>query len=407
MGLSLEVRVLEKVKMTQTELQRCMIAYQFRFEQSPQDRKRTIRRVFDRLRCIQYDPLSTVMPNADLVLSARVNGYRREDLWSLLYEDRLLYDYWDKNMSIIPIETWPYLSAVRKRFEERYDSQMGQIRQKVRDYLGGHEYICSSDLEEKGKVDWYWAPAKATRAVLESMYHEGELLIHHRTGSRKYYCRAEEVIPKALLQAEPFESSQQYESWYLRRRLASVGVARLSSPDVFLGTGLKVPRRRELAQELFAEGELLAVELEGVSEPLVMTPEAHSSLEHPLPGSFSRLIAPLDSFLWDRRLIEMLFDFSYRWEVYTPRQKRSYGYYVLPLLSRKGFIGRMEPVYDKDSRTLRICGWWPEKDFTADEQGVEEVSSAVGRLAESLGSQRIAVDGALLAREPWLKALLA
>lgn len=396
------------MRLSTEELRRCMIAYQFCFDQSPQDRRGTIIRVFDRLKCVQYDPLCTVLPNADLVLSARVDGYQKEDLWSLLYEDRMLFDYWDKNMSIIPIGIWPLLAEVRKKYAERYSTeerQLGWLRQKVRTYLETHQYMCSSDLKNQQKVDWYWAPAKATRAVLESMYHEGELVIHHRSGSRKYYCQAATVIPESLLQAEPFEDSEQFAAWYLERRIASVGVARLSCPDVFSGTGLKSLRRRELAEGLIRRGRLISVEIEGVKEPLMVIPEVLDFLDTPLPDNFSRLLAPLDTFLWDRNLTRLLFDFSYRWEVYTPKVNRRYGYYVLPLLTTRGLVGRMEPVYDKAERRLHIKHWWPEEGFSADTQGIESVRLAVGRLSESLGAKGVTLLPEALAKAPWLEGL--
>lgn len=72
-------------------------------------------------------------------------------------------------------------------------------------------------------------------------------------------------------------------------------------------------------------------------------------------------LAPLDSFMWDRNLIEALFGFYYRWEIYTPASKRQYGYYTLPLLYGDDIVGRIEPIYDKQSGTLEIRNIWMEK----------------------------------------------
>ena len=72
------------------------------------------------------------------------------------------------------------------------------------------------------------------------------------------------------------------------------------------------------------------------------------------------LIAPLDSLLWDRRLIEAIFGFDYRWEIYTPEAKRKYGYYVLPLLYGDAFIGRVEAVNDRKGKYLLVKNMWME-----------------------------------------------
>ena len=74
------------------------------------------------------------------------------------------------------------------------------------------------------------------------------------------------------------------------------------------------------------------------------------------------LIAPLDNMLWDRRLINSLFNFDYKWEIYTPKEQRKYGYYVLPLLYKDNFIGRVEAVCNRKVKTLAIKNIWYEKD---------------------------------------------
>ena len=52
-----------------------------------------------------------------------------------------------------------------------------------------------------------------------------------------------------------------------------------------------------------------------------------------------RLLAPFDPVVWDRRRFEMLWDWAYRFEAYTPAPKRKHGYYALPLLWRDRVIG--------------------------------------------------------------------
>ena len=71
-------------------------------------------------------------------------------------------------------------------------------------------------------------------------------------------------------------------------------------------------------------------------------------------------IAPLDNLLWDRKLIHALFDFNYKWEIYTPQADRKYGYYVLPILYGIDFVGRIEAVYDKAKQELTVRHIWFE-----------------------------------------------
>jgi len=52
-----------------------------------------------------------------------------------------------------------------------------------------------------------------------------------------------------------------------------------------------------------------------------------------------RMLAPFDPVVWDRRRFELLWDWAYRFEAYTPAPKRKLGYYALPLLWRDRVIG--------------------------------------------------------------------
>jgi uncharacterized protein YcaQ len=52
-----------------------------------------------------------------------------------------------------------------------------------------------------------------------------------------------------------------------------------------------------------------------------------------------RLLAPFDPVVWDRRRFELLWNWPYRFEAYTPVPNRRWGYYALPLLWRDVVIG--------------------------------------------------------------------
>ena len=64
--------------------------------------------------CIQYDPVDVCGKNAELTLQSRVKGFKKSMLKELLYEDRKLVDYVDKELSIWPTEDWPYFSSYRE-----------------------------------------------------------------------------------------------------------------------------------------------------------------------------------------------------------------------------------------------------------------------------------------------------
>lgn len=97
-----------------------------------------------------------------------------------------------------------------------------------------------------------------------------------------------------------------------------------------------------------------------------------------------KFLAPLDNLIWDRAMTSEIFDFEYRWEVYTPVPKRKYGYYVLPVLYGNKFIARFEPEKIKKGRPLTIKNWWWENGIDIKDELLEEIHLAIERFADYL-----------------------
>ena len=123
--------------------------------------------------CIQFDPLNVVGYNSYLVLQSRIKNFKPQYLRELLYVDRKLLDGWDKNMAIYHVEDWPYFSRHREKACQRHGGESNSISKilpEVRNSLEQNGPLSSIDLKHNNKVDWFWAPTRAARAALESMY---------------------------------------------------------------------------------------------------------------------------------------------------------------------------------------------------------------------------------------------
>lgn len=161
--------------------------------------------------CIQYDPVDVCGKNVELTLQSRVKGFKKSMLRELLYEDRKLIDYVDKELSIWPTEDWPYFSSYRKLSLETGDTFEGlkELKEKAIAYIRKNGPVCSDTLPIEGEIYWHssmhWSgnwdkKSQAARSVLEQLYTDGELIIHHKNGSRKYYDLAERHIAKDILE---------------------------------------------------------------------------------------------------------------------------------------------------------------------------------------------------------------
>ncbi len=323
--------------------------------------------------CIQYDPIDVCGKNSELVLQSRIKGFTKKMLDELLYKDRGLVDYPDKNLAIIPVEDWPYFERYRRaaRQNARHYPEMWELTEQVRAYILDKGALCSDDLKLEGNFQWrsaiHWSGGNnVTRSVLEQMYSTGDLIVHHKKGTRKYYDIAGKHIPANLLNApEPLPDELEHQKWRVLRRIGAVGLLWNRPSDAWLNIwGLKAEERSEAFRQLLNEAKIIAVTVEKMKDVLYCRAEdlplIEAVLKDPEPKSRCELIAPLDNFMWDRRLIKELFAFDYTWEIYTPAAKRKFGYYVLPILYGENFIGRAEAIADRKEKLLVVKNIWYE-----------------------------------------------
>lgn len=339
--------------------------------------------------CIQYDPIDVCGKNSELVLQSRVKGFTKQMLYDLLYVDRKLIDYFDKNLSIISVDDWKYFEPIRTIYKNhtRSRNEIEAIAHEVKAFIKENGYACSKDLHLDKKVDWYWSKTKLSRAALETLYFRGDLVVHHKKGTVKYYALAEDHLPPQVLTAEnPHKNELAYQKWRVLRRISAVGLLWNRPSDAWLNIdNFKAQQRNNVISTLKDEGELLTVNVEEQRYAFYCLAKDKELLENiidnPPINKRTELIAPLDGMLWDRKLIKELFDFDYKWEIYTPENKRKYGYYVLPILSGDQFVGRAEIVKERRNRNLLVKNIWWENNILPDAQLQQNVAQCLQRFA--------------------------
>lgn len=115
-------------------------------------------------------------------------------------------------------------------------------------------------------------------------------------------------------------------------------------------------------------------------------------LQNPEPKWRCELIAPLDNFLWDRKLITALFNFDYTWEIYTPVSKRKFGYYVLPLVYGERFIGRAEIIAERKTNTLVVKNIWYENGVKQTTQLRTALNNCLKKFTHFNGCETMSVE---------------
>jgi len=318
--------------------------------------------------CLQFDPVDVCGQSAQLALHARVENSAGM-LHALLYEDRLLFDYPDKQLSIIPIEDWPRFAPGREwaRGHLRHYPQLAGLMEVARAHIARNGPVDADSLPVQGDISWWsaihWSSSqKAARAVLEQMYSMGELVVHHKQRTRKFYDLAARHLPADLLAAPyPFADELARDCWVALRRVGGVGLLWSRFSETW-GALDDTDRRAKALAHLCERGELTQVTVEGIKSPMYLRTADLPLLACAMQDHKPRceLLAPLDTLMWDRKLIQALFGFTYSWEIYTPPAKRKYGAYVLPLTYGDRFVGRAEPVVDRKAGKLIVRNIWLE-----------------------------------------------
>lgn len=333
-----------------------------------------VRELFRRLGSIQFDPLAVAGRNHDLVLHARVADYDPRWCEQLLYEQRELFEAYNKGLSLLPTSELPWF-RVSWRIEERYEAEVlathAEFAQQVLDRIRAEGPLSTLDFERGPSVEWWWAPTNVARAVLETYAVGGVLGLSRRDGNRRYYDLIERLFPAELLSHEVPVRDQILHKLLSRFRAHGL-LGTGGQAELWFGTGPvnpdpkqpDQPSRTELREQLVSEGVLVPVEVEGLRGPrFVLREELELLEEPPEPPPSVAFLAPLDPLMWDRALLKPLFGFEYIWEVYVPQHKRRWGYYVLPILFRDRLVGRIEPRIERASGRVQVLGLWWEEGF--------------------------------------------
>ena len=104
-----------------------------------------------------------------------------------------------------------------------------------------------------------------------------------------------------------------------------------------------------------------------------------------------RFLAPFDPVVWDRPLLGALFGFDYVWDLFFPPAKRRFGWYVLPILFRDRFVGRIEPRIEREDGRVQLLGLWWEDGFAPRraEGFVDAMREALGAYLRFAGADRL------------------
>lgn len=323
------------------------------------------RAFFNKFHSVQFDPIAPVGCNHDLVLQARLPKYKIGDWQNLAYQDRFIYDGWDKQASLVPYTGWPLRRLIhdihRKWFEKRIFEGHPEAVELILKELTDKGPLQPKDFDfQLRKDDWKvsWFGPSVTKQTLRALWHSGMIMTTDRKGGQHVYDLTERVMPKEFLSAPRLKDDEARVELALERH-RTMGILRPTAQPEVWSMEILNSFKRKAVTELLAQERIVPVEIEGVKANVC--PEFLHLLDAPAPERRVTFVAPLDPFMWDRRMVAELFGFDYIWEIYTPEHKRKWGYYVLPVLYGTELVARIEFWCRKG--VLEIRAWHEERDL--------------------------------------------
>jgi hypothetical protein len=329
--------------------------------------QRHVNSLISRLGVIQIDSVNVLVRSQELPLFSRLGNHDRNAIPKAT-ESQKIFEYWGHEAAHLPVEIHPLfrwkMEAARLGKARHwgltsfYDDNKAFVKRMLKHVETNGPTTArelSTRTEKRGadkKTWWDWDESKT---ALEYLFLTGQLMSRGRgTDFARIYDTPERVLPQQVLDA-PTPNEHDARKQLLVRSAIAQGVA--TATDLADYYRQKPAAVKPLIAELVEEGELRAVTVEGWTEKAFM----HRSAKLPKQLHATALLSPFDSLVWCRPRNERLFDFHYRIEIYTPKEKRKFGYYVLPFMMNGQMVGRVDLKADRANSKLLVHSLHTEK----------------------------------------------
>ena len=352
-----------------------------------------VRRAIRRLGLVQLDFVNVLVPAHYQVLFSRLGPYDRSLLDDLVYRRREFTEQWAHEASIVPMESWPLLEHRREthrvrpwgfeKFLQKSPAYVNSVLEQVRASGPlGAEVLPEPDVAPRLiPSEWY---ISVPRTTLEAHFGFGRLAIAGRRANfARLYDLAERVIPAEHSARKLSREEQQRE--LLRSAARSCGVA--AAADLADYYRMSAAEARPRIAELVEAGELREVRVEGWPAPAYLDRQARQ----PKRIDAAALLSPFDPVIWFRDRAARLFGFDYRLEMFVPRPRRKWGYYVLPFLLGDRLVARVDLKADRAARRLLVLATYLERGVKP-AAVAEALARELQTMANWLGLDSVAVE---------------
>ena len=380
-----------KITLSRPEARRIALATQGFARKRPKGRidARHFDRLFSQVKVVQLDSVNVAVRTHYMPAFSRLGAYPLKRLDQYAYAKRRLFEGWGHMASLMPVERYPLM---RHRMDEAnpWPSLRNLIEEErafietVYEQVAERGPLTVSDLREPGHASGAWWGRSKGKIALEWLFQTGRLAASRRGNFVRLYDLTKRVIPPDILDLR-IPPRQDAQRELLKLSAQALGVATLS--DVADYYRIKAQEARPRLLELVESGELIEASVEGWQQQAYL----HRNAKLPRRVEASALLSPFDSLIWFRERTERLFQFVYRIEIYVPKSRRQYGYYVYPFLLGDELVARVDLKSDRTGGALIARAAYLEQGKDA-----AEVSAALAveleLMAAWLGLRHVSVE---------------
>ncbi|MEO8394297.1 MAG: crosslink repair DNA glycosylase YcaQ family protein, partial [Chloroflexota bacterium] len=295
------------------------------------------------------------------------------DWWMRNYGERWEGDGWAQNM-----RNWVEQNQGLRDFILKELTEKGALFSRQ---------IESDGLEPKSWESSGWTNGRNVSRMLDFLWSQGKIMVTDRSGIQKQWDLTERCLPD-WTPRDQWET-EQVVTYATQKSLRALGTATSQQIKEHY-TRARYRNLPAILKALEAEGRIVPVKIEGMSGAYYVHADDLALLDRIEAGEWSprtTLLSPFDNLICDRKRTEALWDFYFRIEIYVPADKRQFGYYVLPILHDDRLIGRVDPSYDRKTKTLNIQHVYAEPDAPA--EAAPQIRAAIDSLATFLGAEQI------------------
>ncbi|WP_319482490.1 DNA glycosylase AlkZ-like family protein [uncultured Draconibacterium sp.] len=314
--------------------------------------KGAVLNALEHLGYLQIDTLAVVERAHHHTLWTRNPDYKAEYLDELVKE-RKVFEYWFHAASYLPMKDFryalPQMSAIKRDASHYYNADP-KVMKYVMDTIRAEGSKKARDFQSESKKTGEWGSWNPTKIAIERLFLQGDIMICERNGMQKTYNITERVLPKDIDLTEP--DSMEFTEYLVKTYLRAYGFTTVKQ-ITHLKKGEKIRKDvNEVLKVMLEEGLIQKMNIEGMPSVFIQSHLTKKVLSK--KHSHIRFLSPFDNSIIHRDRIEQLFNFEYRLECYTPKEKRRYGYFCLPILFGDTFIGRMDCKAHRKEKRFEI-----------------------------------------------------